>query len=73
MLPLCHRGPLVQVGDGAVNELDGSFSSQSFVNNNKSTYVPSMESENEADEEYQNENCKLPFVQPAQSIPQEIS
>ena len=24
-----------------------------------------MESQNEADEEYQNENCKLPFVQPA--------
>ena len=59
------RSKLVQVGDGAVNELDASFSGQSFVNDNKSIYVPSMESENEAEEEYQNENCKLPFVQPA--------
>ena len=67
------QNKLVQVGDGAVNELDASFSSQSFVNNNKSIYVPSMESENEADEEYQNENCKLLFVQPVQSILQEIS
>ena len=57
------QSKLVQVGDGAVNELDANFSSQSSLNDNKSIYVPSMESENEADEEYQNENSKLPFVQ----------